>query len=287
MADKTPVPPRPLALITGASSGIGAAFAQRLAERGHDLVLVARRGDRLAQLGRDLGRAHGVTAHVAAHDLTEAGAVAALMARLAEGGLAADVLVNNAGFGTQGHFLDADLARELSMIDLNCRALTALTYAVARGMQQRGRGGAIIHTSSVGGFAPAPYFATYGATKAYILSFSEALACELAPHGILVQTLCPGATTTEFADVANFKGPLPKGMLETADQVVVAALRHLDRQRRKAAGSLLVSGLPNKAAVLVQRLLPRAAITALTAKLMRPAAGAPVTAAAPGRAANG
>lgn len=263
---------RPLALVTGASSGIGAAFARQLAARGHDLVLVARRADRLEALAKELRVAHGVDARTAAFDLGANGAVSGLMERLATDGLAVDVLVNNAGFGTQGAFLDNDLARELNMIDVNCRALTELTYEVAKGMKARKARGTIIHTSSVGAFGPAPYFATYAATKAFILSFSEALAAELAVDGITVQTLCPGATTTEFVEVANFRGSMPKAALETADQVVTASLKHLDRQRKNCAGSLMVSGTPNKAVVFLQRFLPRATMTKVAARIMKPAA---------------
>lgn len=241
----------PWALITGASSGIGAAYAKRLAAGGYALVLVARRTDRLDALAAELKTAHGTTTRVEALDLGVPGAASELARALARDGVEIELLVNNAGYGSNGAVLDADLSRELGMIDLNCRALTELTHAIGGTMRAR-RGGTIIHTASLGGFAPLAFFATYAATKAYVIAFSEAIGAELAPHGVTVQTLCPGATVTEFADVSGFKGKIP-AVTQTADEVVAESLAALEKDR----GSLLVTGFANRMTAFALRFIPR------------------------------
>ncbi len=258
----------PWALVTGASSGIGLAYAKRLAAGGYSLVLVARRADRLEALAGELQTAHGTTSRVEALDLGVPGAASALARGLARDGVEIELLVNNAGYGSNGAVLDAELSRELGMIDLNCRALTELTHAIGGTMRAR-RGGTIIHTASLGGFAPLPFFATYAATKAFVIAFSEAIGAELAPHGVTVQTLCPGATETEFVDVSGFKGKIPSAT-QTADEVVGESIAALEKDR----GSLLVTGLANRMTAFALRFLPRSLPLKLSIRMNGAAAAA-------------
>src|ERR1700740_1740045 len=189
-----------VALVTGASAGLGVEFARQLSKRGHRLVLVARRKERLDALAKELGNARAV-----AIDLSKANATAKLMADLEAAGEQVEILVNNAGFGLIGRFAELDPKRERQMIDLNVGALTDLCRAVAPAMIERKSGG-IINVASTAAFQPGPKMAVYFATKAFVLSLSEALHEELKPHGIKVTCLCPGPTRTEFGEVAGFGG---------------------------------------------------------------------------------
>src|SRR5271170_547702 len=190
------------ALITGASSGLGEEFARQLAKSKYDLVLVARREDRLKAVADDAAKLGAAKVKVIAADLTGHESAAALHRQVTAEGLQIDYLVNNAGFGTRGRFDDLPFEREMDEIELNVTALVALTRLFLPPMVSR-RSGTIINVSSVGGFTPVPFMATYGATKAFVLSFSEALAEELKDSGVTVMALCPGATRTEFQKVAN------------------------------------------------------------------------------------
>ena len=185
------------ALITGASSGIGLELARLFARDGRGLVLVARRREKLQELARELTGRHGVSVRVIAKDLAAASAPAEIAAELASDQIPVETLVNNAGFGIQGPFLGTDLGQELEMIRVNVTALTELTRRFLPQMKQRGAG-RILNVASTAAFQPGPLMAVYYATKAYVLSFSEALSCELAGTGITVTALCPGATQTEF-----------------------------------------------------------------------------------------
>jgi short-subunit dehydrogenase len=187
----------PVALITGASAGLGVEFARQLSRRGHRLVLAARRKDRLDALAAELGNARGV-----AIDLSAGGAAEKLVADIERSGETVDILVNNAGFGLHGRLDKADPKRLRQMIDLNCGSLTDLCRTVAPGMIERQRG-RIINVASTAAFQPGPGMAAYFATKAYVLSLSEALHEELRRFGISVTALCPGPTRTEFGDVAG------------------------------------------------------------------------------------
>jgi hypothetical protein len=189
------------ALITGASAGLGDGFARALAAQGHDLILTARRSDRLEVLADALRAQHGVAVRVFAADLAQADAAARLTDEIFAAGLMIDTLVNNAGFGTHGAFAEATLASQTGQIDVNCRALVMLTHAVLPGMVAR-RSGAILNLASVAAFQPGPWMAVYYATKAFVLSFSEAIHEEVKDRGVRVAALCPGPTRTEFADVA-------------------------------------------------------------------------------------
>ena len=193
---------RPVTLITGASAGLGAEFARQCAARGEALALVARRRDRLEALAAELGG----DVHVFAADLRREGAAASLIAELEAEGLGVDTLINNAGFGLAGKFADRPLARQSEMIDLNVRTLVELCHLVLPAMRARGTG-AICNVASTAAFQPGPNMAVYYATKAFVLSFTEALHHELKGSGISVSALCPGPTATEFGEVAGSNSP--------------------------------------------------------------------------------
>jgi uncharacterized protein len=246
----------PVALITGASAGLGAEFARQLSKRGLKLVLAARRKDRLEALAGELGNARAVEI-----DLGEAGSADRLLAGIEGAGEHVDLLVNNAGFGLKGRFAELDAARQRQMIDLNIGALTDLCRAIAPGMIER-KGGAILNVASTAAFQPGPGMAVYFATKAYVLSFSEALHEELRPRGIKVSALCPGPTRTEFGAVAGFgeKGAFDRYSADAAS-VVRAGLEGLDKNRAVA-----VPGLLNKVGAASTRFVSR--------RLVRKIAGA-------------
>jgi hypothetical protein len=192
-------------LITGASSGIGLELARLFAADGHDLILVARRADRLEALAGELRVGHAVTVHVWPEDLGDRDAPARLHARALAENLFVETLVNNAGFGALGDFAELPLDRQLAMIDVNLRALTELTHRFLPDMR-RHRRGRILNVASMAAFQPGPHMAVYYATKAYILLLSEALSAELAGSGVSVTCLCPGVTRTEFQDAAGMAG---------------------------------------------------------------------------------
>jgi short-subunit dehydrogenase len=238
---------RKVALVTGASAGLGVEFARQLSKRGHSLVLAARRKERLEKLAVELGNARAV-----AIDLSKKDASAKLMADLTANGEVVELLINNAGFGLIGKFAKADSKRLRQMIDLNAGTLTDLCRAVASGMVERKAGG-IINVASIAAFQPGPKMAVYFATKAFVLSLSEALHEELKPHGVHVTCLCPGPTRTEFGEVAGFRG---NGMFEwvamDAPEVVEAGLKGLDKNK-----AVVVPGLLNKITANGGRFAPR------------------------------
>ena len=245
-----------VALITGASAGLGVDFARQLSARGYRLVLAARRKDRLEALAKELGKARAV-----AIDLSKANAAAKLMADIEAHGETVDLLINNAGFGLIGEFAELDARREREMIDLNVGSLTDLCRAVAPAMIKR-KSGAILNVASTAAFQPGPKMAVYFATKAFVLHLSEALHEELKPHGIKVTCLCPGPTRTEFGDVAGFAG---NGLFDKvamdSPAVVEAGLKALDRNH-----AVVVPGLANKLGAASTRFAPR--------KVVRKIAGA-------------
>lgn len=189
-------------LITGASSGIGKELARLHAERQRDLVVVARRQEALLELKEELESKHGVAVRVIAKDLTTSGAVEEIFGELTEEGIVVDYLFNNAGFGGRGRFREQSWSMLHGMIDLNIKAVTELTHRFLPGMVERGRG-RILNTSSTAGFMPGPMQAVYFATKAYVNSFSQAVASEVENSGVSVTALCPGAVKTEFGEVAD------------------------------------------------------------------------------------
>ncbi len=245
------------ALVTGASSGIGETFARRLAAQGDDLVLVARRQDRLQALAADLGSS-GVGIEVLPADLTTEEGLEAVEQRLASSTAPIDLLVNNAGFGSTGPFVDMPLERELQMVQLNVVALMRLTRAALDPMAARGAG-AIVNLSSMASFQALPLTATYAATKAFVTSFTEALAEETRGSGVRLQALCPGLTRTEFhATAAMDLTWLPSAAWQSAEQVVDASLAALATGR-----VVVIPGLLNKLTAAASWLLPRRVVTRL------------------------
>jgi short-subunit dehydrogenase len=215
------------ALITGASSGIGEAFAHHLADRGVELVLVARREDRLRALAGTLQ----VATEVVPADLTDDADLGRVEARLAAAHAPIDLLVNNAGYGAYGAFADLGANRQVGMVELNTIALLRCARAVLPGLVARGTGG-IINVGSVAGAQPDPFAATYGATKAFVSSFSQAVHEEVRAEGVTVMLLAPGLTTTEFAEVSDLHAPSGAARVAmSADEVVAAALRDFARGR--------------------------------------------------------
>jgi len=246
------------ALITGASSGIGLELSRIFAQHGHDVVLVARHEDRLRALADELtGR--GITAHVVAADLAAPGAAAAVVSRVQALAVEIDVLVNNAGFGLYGPFLDAPLDTDLSMIQVNIVALTELTKRLLPAMVARRRG-RILNVASTAAFFPGPLMAVYYATKAYVLSFSEAIANELQGSGVTVTALCPGPTASGFQAAASLEeSKLVAGKrLPTAREVAQEGYDAL-----MSGKTVAVTGLSNKVQVLAPRLFPRRMISSV------------------------
>jgi short-subunit dehydrogenase len=242
---------RQTVIITGASSGLGAEFARQLARRGANLVLVARRADRLESLAAELSRAHGVTVTAVARDLGRPDAGRTLRAELESRGIYATGLVNNAGFGTHDAFTNEDPDRLQSMIALNVSALVDLSRAYIDPLTSTDTG-VLINVASVLGFQPTPYLSVYGATKAFVLSFTESLWEETHGTGLRVLAVCPGPTRTEFFDVAGSQSADYGTKRATPELVVTIALDTLDR--RSAPPSVITNGPP---LTLLSKLMPR------------------------------
>jgi short-subunit dehydrogenase len=252
---------KPTALVTGASSGIGLELARLLARDGHDLVLVARDEARLRALAGELQERWGATSAVLPSDLSRPGAAADLVAQVEAHGLHVDVLVNNAGFGLYGPFAGADPAVTRAMVQVNIAALTELTRALVPGMVARRRG-AVLNVASTAAFQPGPLMAVYYATKAYVLSFTEALGNELEGTGVRVTVLCPGPTRTGFQKAARLEtSRLVYGKtLADAASVARAGYAGLKRGRR-----LVIPGTMNRLLAWTTRVVPRA----LTVRIVR------------------
>ena len=251
---------RETALITGASSGIGEQFARQLAARGHDVVLVARRADRLEQLAAELPTdAHPVPCDLA----TDA---ASLRERVAELGVEVDLLVNNAGFGTSGPFLEHDPARDAEQVRVNCEAIVILTHAFLPDMLERGRGG-VINVASSAGMQPIPYESVYAAIKAFAISFTDALHTELRGSGVRVLAVNPGPVPTEWQHIAGYEpgraGVVPGRI--SAEQVVRESLAAYDRGRRS-----VIPGRTIRWFIRATRPSPRAIQLRITERLYRP-----------------
>ena len=253
------------AVVTGASSGLGAELAGVLAAAGFDLLLVARREERLRALAVALERAHGVAAHVAPVDLARPNAAGEIVAACERHGLAVTCLVCDAGFGTFGRFMSLDLERELAELQVNAAAPLALAHAFVPGMVARG-GGRVLLVSSVAGFQPGPFMATYHATKAFLTCFGEALAEELRGSGVTVTVSCPGPLATEFDAVAG-KRP---GRLRRAVRGRSTARVARDAYEAMMAGRVVaVHGAANLAGVEALRLVPRSLVRAAVALVNR------------------
>jgi short-subunit dehydrogenase len=252
------------ALITGASSGIGEAFAYALARQKYDLVLVARREDRLkavAARSSDIGAGR---AEIVTCDLARGGAALEVQERLSALGVQVDYLINNAGFGTTGRFDRLPLEREIEEVELNVTSLVALTRIFLPPMIER-RHGTIINVASTAAFQPIPYMATYAATKAFVLNFTEAIGVEAAGTGVHILALCPGPVRTEFQAVAKHENsPVPSFAYLDADTVVRQALAAVARGRR-----VRINGMMNAVGAVAARLFPRALVTAIAGRIYR------------------
>jgi short-subunit dehydrogenase len=251
------------ALITGASAGIGLALAQQLAAGGTNLILTARRRERLETLAERLSKQHGVRIEVFPADLTLLVAPEQLFAFTENQRIAVDLLVNNAGFGAYGQFHTSNCTRQIQMVQVNVAAVVALTHLYLRGMIERRRGDILI-VASTAAFQGVPYLSTYAATKAFDLLFAEALAEEVRRYGIRVCALCPGSTATEFQRVAGEPHRLHYHT-ETATKVARVGLDALARGRTYA-----ISGFANDLLTHAQRLVPRQFVTRMAAKMLRP-----------------
>lgn len=249
------------AVVTGATVGLGAAFARRLARGGHHLVLVARDTDALERRAAELHDRYGVEATALPADLTTDAGIAAVEERLADRGRPVGVLVNNAGFGLRGTYLQAPLDDELRMLKLHCEAVLRLTTAAAGAMRERGRG-VVVNVASVAAFVPR---GTYGASKAWVVQFTQGAARELAGSGVRLMALCPGFVRTEFHQRAGMgTGNVPGWMWLDADRVVGAALRDLARGR-----TVSIPDIRYKTLVGALKLVPRGALGGLTSRAGR------------------
>lgn len=252
-------------LITGASSGIGEELAKLFASEGYNLVLVARSGDKLHALADALQREYGVVAWVCARDLTVKGAADEVHAFTRDRGIGVDILVNNAGFGDFGAFASSDKSKQLRMVELNVTALVDLTHCYLADMVAEG-GGRIMNVASIAAFQPGPLMAVYYATKAFVLSFSEALSVELKGTGVTVTALCPGPTRTGFEDAADLEtsGLFRNMPVATAKQVVDFGYRALMRGKTVA-----IHGLRNNLTVLGAKLAPRALVRNIVYRIQK------------------
>ena len=255
--------PARYALVTGASRGIGNFFARALAARAWDVIVVARSKDQIEQLAAELSGAFGIRTEAVALDLTADGAAAELSRITAERGLDVELLVNNAAAGDRGEIRKLPLHEQSNMIRLNVLALVEITHHLLPPMIAKKRG-AIINVSSTAGFQPMPYAAVYAASKAFVTSFSMALAEEVRAHGVTVVTLCPGPTRTESHTEEDSQSGFPGGR-QPAEDVVAEALRQIDRQ-----GGLVVPRLINKAMAFSNRLMPLQLSAKVVARAMRP-----------------
>jgi short-subunit dehydrogenase len=254
---------RGTALITGATSGIGYELSKLFALDGYDLVLVARARDRLEKTAAGLRQQKGTNVIVLAADLALPGTPAGLYAELEQRSIAIDVLVNNAGFNVYGPFAETDLQKELQMIQVNLASLTHLTKLLLPGMVKRGEG-KILNVGSTGSFVPGPLNAVYCATKAYVLSFSDAIAEELTGTGVTVTTLCPGATRTEFAQRAGMEQTnIFQGTLMDGATVALIGYRAVMRGRRS-----VIAGCMNKLTIFSIKFAPRFLVAKITKRIM-------------------
>lgn len=262
--------PNSLAVVTGASAGIGAEVARELARRGHGVVLIARRKERLAALAEELEQEHGVRAETISADLGKPASRSRIQGRITELGVDVDILVNNAGFATGGPFYESDPARELEQVQVLVEAVVALTSMFLPSMVERRRG-AILNVASTAAMQPLPYAAGYSAAKAYVLTFSEAIHQEVAGRGVTVTALAPGPVETEFWDQAgwqaggqSFEKAFPSVGRPSAREVARAGISGLEHGER-----VVVPGLPMRAAMLAARYVPNAVKLPVMERVMR------------------
>ncbi len=261
----------PTALVTGASMGIGAAFARALAARKYDLVVVARSQDKLNALSNTLTRDYGVKVKVLVADLTVATAAQEVFDAVNSEDWQVDLLVNNAGFGDYAPFVTCDRAKQISMIQLNVLALTELTHLFLPSMIDR-KSGSIINVASIAGLQSLPYLSVYAATKAFVVSFSESLWAEVKSSGVKVQALCPGSTESNFAVVAGMDKMMEGSTKEapkiaTAESVVQESLEALEQNE-----PIVVTGIGNKFVSAIGRFVPRKTLVGWVEQVFRPKA---------------
>jgi uncharacterized protein len=255
---------RPIALVTGASSGIGMDLARELARDGYDIVLSARRVAPMQKLADEL-KALGAGITIIAADLSQPGAAAGLLREIEAKGLAIDCLINNAGLGDNAPFHREDPTRIGEMLQVNIVALTELTRLLVPGMVARGKGSVML-VASTAAFQPGPFMAVYCATKAYVLSLGEAIGYELRGTGVTLSVLCPGATATEFATVAN---SIDMPFHKRTKSMTAAEVARQGYAALKARRAVLVTGWLNKFGAFMTRIAPRSTVTALTASLLK------------------
>lgn len=246
---------RKTVLITGVSGGIGKELADRFAKGGHNIVLVARSESKIVELAQEYRKKYGIQATVIAKDVAAPGVPEEIFTELKEKGITVDYLVNNAGFGLFGTFMETDMEQEVNMIDVNIKALTVMTKLFLPDMIKRGQGG-VMNVASLVGFFPGPMMSVYYATKAYVLSFTEALANEVTGTGVTVTALCPGLTSTGFVDRSGMGAV--KGAIMEAGQVAEEGYRGFLRGK-----TLIMPGVRNRFIAFLPRLLPRKMITRL------------------------
>ena len=248
-------------VVTGASSGIGADIARELARRGQNVTLVARREDRLRKLAEEIGRDHGVRAEVLATDIASIDGRVAMIDELRTRGRDVEVLVNNAGYGSAGRFQDLDGEKETLMVRTNCEAVIALCATYVPGMVERGRG-AVLNVASVVAFQPLPFQATYSASKAFVLTFTQALTADLHGTGVTATALCPGPVSTEFGQNAGIGDDewdsIPDFILTSPEHNAAAAVAALDKGRRQ-----VVPGPFNVASAVAGHYTPRSVLLGL------------------------
>lgn len=253
-------------IVTGASSGIGADIARSLAGRGHNVVLVARREDRLAELAGELAGGHGVRAETVACDLQKQRPRKRLLLEIADLGLQVDGVVNNAGFGTAGRFQRLDPEREAEMVRLNCEAVVALCGHFAPQMVERGAG-AILNVASTASFQPLPTMATYSASKAFVLAFTQALGADLHGTGVSATALCPGPVKTEFIDVAELEreaSMLPEAVWVSSPDVAEAGVRGMESGR-----GVVIPGVLNRLTSIGGQHVPRSLLMTAARRVYR------------------
>jgi short-subunit dehydrogenase len=251
------------ALVTGASAGIGEAFARELASRRHDLVLVARRADRLHAAASELAAAHGIAVEPLAADLGAPDGVATVATRLADDARPVDLLVNNAGVGTSGRFWELPVEGEVAVVTLNVVALVQLTHAALGPMVARNAGG-VINVSSLGAYQPVPLNATYGATKSFVSSFTNAVREELRATNVKLMALAPGFTHTEFQEHSINPRGLPEFVWQSPDTVVSTAMRAFDRGR-----TVCITGAVNVVAAAASSVMPAAVMRRVSGAVTR------------------
>lgn len=251
-------------LITGASSGIGEAFARRLAAENHNLVLVARSEKKLISLCDELMLKHEIMAHYVAIDLNDYQADLRLFKETINHGMEIEWLINNAGVGSMGDFAELEIEKELEMINLNVKALVALTHHYLQIMRRR-KSGTIINISSTASFQPLPFMATYAATKAFVTTFTEALAEENRPHGIRFLNLCPGPTESNFFNASDIENPVTIKGMQKPEEVVEAALKGLEKGKTR-----VISGWLNSLVAKAANIAPNSLVTRVVSNNLRP-----------------